>query len=286
MGRTSPCESRMPEIQALLDQGRTRKEIASLLGLGRHTVQAFLQRRKIPGIPREKRRLKVDESRLAVLLAEGHTQAHIATTLGVCQSAIERRIRKLDLSTARTGPKAGARHFEWEGGKMFSDDEYVLIYVPLHPSKDSESRVVGYVREHRLVMEVILGRPLTDQEVVHHRDGIRWHNWPDNLQLFSSSAEHLSGGAEDHRRHKAYRRMSGLTGIATSSPLTSEADVRQKIRAAGRFQVVADTLALCPVEIQERLAYYIESFHPTTVHQAAQRQSILGIGAWRDPYRL
>lgn len=44
---------------------------------------------------------------------------------------------------------------------------------------------------HRLVMEKKIGRPLKEGEVVHHIDGNKRNNHPDNLMLFSSQSEHL-----------------------------------------------------------------------------------------------
>lgn len=48
---------------------------------------------------------------------------------------------------------------------------------------------------HRKVMEKILGRPLRKGEIVHHKDGNKLNNHPDNLELMTQS-EHV------RRHHK------------------------------------------------------------------------------------
>jgi len=60
---------------------------------------------------------------------------------------------------------------------------YVRVYCPDHP----KANTWGYVYEHRLIMEGILGRFLTEKEHVHHYNGQRWDNRPENLQVLSAS---------------------------------------------------------------------------------------------------
>ena len=44
---------------------------------------------------------------------------------------------------------------------------------------------------HRVVAEQMLGRPLLKGEVVHHIDGNKRNNHPDNLMVFPSQSEHV-----------------------------------------------------------------------------------------------
>lgn len=60
---------------------------------------------------------------------------------------------------------------------------YVRIYCPMHPKANTR----GYVYEHRVIMESVIGRYLIGDEVVHHINGIRWDNRIENLKIMSSS---------------------------------------------------------------------------------------------------
>jgi hypothetical protein len=69
--------------------------------------------------------------------------------------------------------RIGPANPKWKGGRDLSLG-YVLLKVP------GERR---YIREHRAVMEQVLGRALNPHEIVHHKNGNKLDNRPDNLEL-------------------------------------------------------------------------------------------------------
>ena len=48
----------------------------------------------------------------------------------------------------------------------------------------------GWQLEHRLVAAAMMGRPLSPKEVVHHRDGNKSNNAPENLEVLPSQGHH------------------------------------------------------------------------------------------------
>lgn len=81
----------------------------------------------------------------------------------------------------RTRGDAGIPGKERPGGsRVVMSEGYVKIHVPDHPAAARD----GYVMEHRLVMEYMIGRPLHWFETPHHRNGIRDDNSPSNLELW------------------------------------------------------------------------------------------------------
>lgn len=73
------------------------------------------------------------------------------------------------------------------GHKKKRADGYIAVYFPDHPQSNSE----GYIMEHDLVMECIIGRHLKSEECVHHINFIRHDNRKENLRLMTKS-EHMS----------------------------------------------------------------------------------------------
>ncbi len=266
MPRISPLRSRIEEILLLKSRGLRGDQIAVQLGVSYRAFHAFCIRRQIrfpKTIPK-----KVNEAEMLRLIASGLTQPETAARLGVSRSAIERQSRRLGLKTWRTGPRHGAGHPEWNGGRTLQKYGYVGIWAPLHPQANAGT---GSVPEHRFVMEVVLGRLLDRREVVDHLDDIPYHNWPDNLLLHACNADHLR------------RELTGR-GWATS-PRKSTAGAYGSTEKLARCPDESETLALCPAEIRARLVWYIESFRPTIAHQRLARRTFLRQGAWRDPFQ-
>jgi hypothetical protein len=63
---------------------------------------------------------------------------------------------------------------------------YALYYCPNHPKTND----MGYIYEHRYVIEQKLGRLLIDKECVHHINGNKSDNSIENLVLCKDNAEH------------------------------------------------------------------------------------------------
>lgn len=133
------------------------------------------------------RRLKIEREALRLLIEdEKLTHAQAGARLGASQCWVERACKRLGIKTQRTGPRDGAKHTNWKGGRILVG-RYWYVWAKGHPNATKQNRIA----EHRLVMSNALGRPLRKGEVVHHIDGDPQNNVLSNLQLFAANGLHL-----------------------------------------------------------------------------------------------
>jgi hypothetical protein len=77
---------------------------------------------------------------------------------------------------------------------LLTPSGYVKVWEPEHPNSHH-----GWIGEHRLIVATILGRALTPDEDVHHINGVKDDNRPENLEVMDAGT---------HSTLTTYRRMA------------------------------------------------------------------------------
>lgn len=267
MGKISICEENRDLIIELNNLGFDRWEIAEKIGTTKHSLQSWMQHQKIPALClRGKSLLRHKEQIRQMIEQERMTLQQVAKHFCVHRSTLERAISPWQLKTNRTGPRAGKEHGQmWKGGRILSKWWYIDVYAPLHPL----AKKSGYVSEHRLMMEVVLGRYLTKDEVVDHRDSHTQHNWPSNLRLYATNKDHLS---------------ETLSGRYADSRVRSIFGEWQNSRRNDPIPSLDETLAQCPLEIRQKFETHVQIHRPTKEHSHLSRKRLLRTGPLNPPF--
>lgn len=211
--------------------GLSKTQIALMVGVNPAQVGRWESGKSMP------QGVKLNKLMLALQLnPPGHIKEgkHIRYPLGMlsCESCKQRfPVYKIGVTTcsricrgvALSKLQTGEKNPNWKGGKSILKDAgngYVKIKMHNHPSKDAR----GYVLEHRLVMETIIGRPLRRNEYVHHKNGNRLDNRPENLEIWRTKkdppGQRLSDLISETMRSPEISVMSESARSAISAAIT------------------------------------------------------------------
>lgn len=103
-----------------------------------------------------------------------------------CDCGVTKTVNSSDLKNGYV-KSCGCKRFDlwkqssptYKGGRHLANGYIVLTGYLEHPNA-----IKGRIFEHTLVMSNIIDRPLMDNENVHHKNGIRNDNRPENLELW------------------------------------------------------------------------------------------------------
>lgn len=180
--------------------------VGEILGCNRETVRKWVKRHGLPvkkkhrNKPRKPENKKLADKKWLEGELSSKPVKQIARELGATEFAVWYWTRNHGLSdTSQSHSEAvkkglkkrfpngrfGEDHPRWKGGRRIAGG-YIFVRVDDHPNARN-----GYIQEHRLVMEKTLGRYLNSDEVVHHKDGDKKNNHPDNLEV-KKRGDHVS----------------------------------------------------------------------------------------------
>ena len=112
-------------------------------------------------------------------------QAHVQQCIDCGATVVRRSLRCKSCSNKERGLRLwGEANHLWKGGRT-TQDGYILVRV-----KPPGFRGHPYQAEHRLVWEQSHGQPIPKGFVVHHLNGIKTDNRPENLVAMSRHYHH------------------------------------------------------------------------------------------------
>jgi hypothetical protein len=179
---TTKFRGQEQEIREAYESGFTMKQLAEKFGEATHYAFKHAIKRA-GGTLRDNPVPQIKEGELQKirdLHASGMGQVGISLQIGRSQRFVSRAMR-----ANRIKPHAGKgeNHAGWKGGRYKDGNGYIRAWVSMDDPLHSMVLNDGHVLEHRLVMARKLGRPLTRTETVHHINGDRTDNRPENLEL-------------------------------------------------------------------------------------------------------
>lgn len=178
---------------ALKDHGISKAHLAREIGITPQNLSRWFKNGSLP----RKKNLEAACSYLGIKIPMelmANNESRLPLGIAVCESCGKEfpiyKLRVKHCSRECSGHslsqrQIGAANAKWKGGEIVTKKlgGYIKQLTPGHPAADAS----GYVLQHRLVMEEVIGRPLKKSERVHHKNGKRDDNRPENLELWTGT---------------------------------------------------------------------------------------------------
>jgi hypothetical protein len=180
-----------PDLARRYKSGDSLETIARAVGLTYLAVRYRLLKAGIKMRPRNCHRSPsnkkpISTETLANMYASGLSANAVGAAVGLSTKAVLDRFKRAGVPRrARSDYKGlcvGEANANWRGGRSLLSSGYAMVQI------DGRRKF-----EHRVVMEKVLGRSLTRDEHVHHMNGVRDDNRPENLVVLDASTHKREG---------------------------------------------------------------------------------------------
>jgi hypothetical protein len=195
-------------------QRKTIKKISGILGINPITIAKNMKKHGISSrdVNSEKSlltKLKINDDQLKNMLSFKYEYKKISINkisreFDVSTRIVRKYLQKYEIplrnhKESNKVSNSRENNHKWNGGEK-NHEGYKQLLIPEHPHAFG----IGYVYEHRYIMEQHIGRFLKTKEHVHHINGNKLDNRIENLQLLSSS-EHT----KLHQKEKGKAKKNG-----------------------------------------------------------------------------
>lgn len=146
---------------------------------------------------------------------EGCSQREICNRLNIATSYMSRLFKRYNI------PKRPTGHWNINSGKVigtakiendvhnitgrWKKNGYVMLVIKTHPHS---CETHGVIFEHRVVVEESLGRYLTEDEIIHHKNEIKDDNRLENLEVTNRAKHTIYHHVGVKRSEETKRRIS------------------------------------------------------------------------------